>query len=171
MATRIMNNPKKISGHQKKLGHRGDVQHLRVHRDQDARSRTERAESQEAQLWRAIDDHDIVCFRNGLDGCRNAREENLLARPSLASEHPRRFVFEFLEFEVSRHDVEAREVGWLCHLPQRSPSVIIPKGAVEGFVFSYVSFWLIPEQCRQAGLGIQVDREYRNPRSAKYCDR
>ena len=63
-----MNDSNEIACHKKKLGHRGDVQHLRVNSDWDAGSGTECAEGQETQLRRAIYDHDVVCSGNRLDG-------------------------------------------------------------------------------------------------------
>ena len=70
-----------------------------------ASSSAERAKSQEAQLRGAINDHYVVCFRNRLNRRCHAGEEHLLAGPSLASEYPWCFVFEFLEFEVPRDDI------------------------------------------------------------------
>ena len=130
--------------HVEKLGHRGDVEKLRVDRDERAGRRADRAERQEAELRRAVDDDDVVGGVDFGDRLGNAREEEVAALPSFR-EDLRRVVLELVKLEISGDEIEAGEVGRPDDLGERPALVVVADRAVECLVFLDVEFRLIAE--------------------------
>jgi hypothetical protein len=68
-------------------------------------------------------------------------------------------VFEFLQLEIGRYEINSWEIGMPNDFAKWALRVVIAKSAKERFVFLNIEFWLESEERRKARLRIKVDCE------------
>src|ERR1700712_1889856 len=107
---------------------------------------------------RSVDHDDIVPIINLLQRIGNPSKEQAPRRRVFIGGSKRRLIFIFLQFEVCRYDIQAREISSLNNFLDRLSLVIIAKRLKEGGIL--VEFRLNSMQRRQRSLRIQIDRKY-----------
>ena len=154
----IGDDAEKIRGHDQELAHRHDIEHLRMHGDQNGGRRAQRRQSEKPKLRRAVDQHDIIALGDPGYGLIETGEEEPVAAGA-PGHGGGGFVLKFHQLDIARHKIEARKIGFADDLIERAALIVVAQGPIDRLIGSDIKFRLIAVQGREAGLRIKVNGE------------